>query len=347
VKLLRVTSPHLSGPARTSWVMQQVMLGCVPGVVALLGFFGWGVLINIALACAFAVGFEALMLWIRKRPISIQLKDCSALLTAVLLGIALPPLAPWWLILIGILFSIVVAKQLYGGLGNNPFNPAMVGYVVLLISFPVEMTRWAAPTELLGTTPALSFTDSLRIAFGFVDAARLDAVTMATPLDLMRQNTSLIVSELWNARPQFGNWGGIGWEWVNAGFLAGGLYLIWRGIFSWHAPGGMLLGLAIMATLFYDGGSSASSGSPLFHLFSGASMFGAFFIVTDPVTSATSQRGRLIFGLAVGVLVYVIRTWGNYPDAVAFAVLLMNFAAPFLDHYTQPRTYGHTGGGGQ
>jgi len=219
--------------------------------------------------------------------------------------------------------------------------------VVLLISFPVEMTRWAAPTELLGTTPALSFTDSLRIAFGFVDAARLDALTMATPLDLMRQNTSLTVSELWNARPQFGNWGGIGWEWVNAGFLAGGLYLIWRGIFSWHAPGGMLLGLAIMATLFYDGGSSASSGSPLFHLFSGASMFGAFFIVTDPVTSATSQRGRLIFGLAVGVLVYVIRTWGNYPDAVAFAVLLMNFAAPFLDHYTQPRTYGHTGGGGQ
>lgn len=344
MRLLKVSSPHLTGPARTSWVMQQVLLACIPGVAALTSHFGWGTLINIALASVFAVAFEAVMLRLRGRPVGVYLKDYSALVTAVLLGIALPPLAPWWLVLIGIGFSIVVAKHLYGGLGYNPFNPAMVGYVVLLISFPVEMTRWAAPQSLV-PADALGFIDATKASLGLLDAARLDAVTMATPLDVMRQNQSAMISELWLANPQFGGWGGIGWEWANAGFLAGGLYLLYRKIFTWHAPVGMLAALALMAALFYDGGSSASSGSPLFHLFSGAAMFGAFFIVTDPVTSATSTRGRLIYGALIGMLVYIIRSWGNYPDAVAFAVLLMNFAAPLLDHYTQPRTYGHSRGG--
>ena len=133
----------------------------------------------------------------------------------------------------------------------------------------------------------------------------------------------------------------MGWEWANIAFLLGGAWLMYRKIFTWHAPVAMLLSLAVMASLFYDGGSSASGGSPLFHLLSGATMFGAFFIVTDPVTSAVSVRGRLIYGALIGVLVYIIRVKGNYPDAIAFAVLIMNFAAPFIDHYTQPRTYGH------
>ena len=346
MSLLRVSSPHLTGPAKTSWVMQQVLLACIPGIAALTSFFGWGTLINIALACLFALGFESLMLRIRKRPIAFYLGDYSALVTAVLLGIALPPLAPWWLVCVATGFSIVIAKQLYGGLGYNPFNPAMVGYVVVLISFPVEMTRWAAPVNLVAGD-ALSFAEAVQTSLGLIDPTRLDAVTMATPLDVMRQNTSAMVEELWRGNAQFGTWGGIGWEWVNAGFLLGGAYLLARKIFSWHAPVGMLAALALMAALFYDGGSSSSGGSPLFHLFSGAAMFGAFFIVTDPVTSATSTRGRLIYGALIGVLVYIIRTWGNYPDAVAFAVLLMNFAAPLLDHYTQPRTYGHARGGKQ
>ena len=141
--------------------------------------------------------------------------------------------------------------------------------------------------------------------------------------------------------PQFGRWAGIGWEWANLAFLAGGAWLLYQRIFTWHAPVAMLASLSLMAALFYDGGSSASGGSPLFHLLSGATMFGAFFIVTDPVTSAVSVRGRLVYGALIGVLVYIIRVRGNYPDAVAFAVLIMNFAAPFIDHYTQPRTYGH------
>jgi electron transport complex protein RnfD len=218
----------------------------------------------------------------------------------------------------------------------------MAGYVILLISFPVQMTSWAPPRGL-GEMPGLL--ESLQACFM---PALYDGATMATPLDVVRQNSSLLISDLWAQNPQFGLWAGVGWEWVNIAFLAGGLWLLYKRIFTWHAPVAMLAALALMAALFYDGGSSASGGSPLFHLLSGATMFGAFFIVTDPVTSAVSLRGRLIYGALIGVLIYIIRVRGNYPDAVAFAVLIMNFAAPFIDYYTQPRTYGHSGkSGGQ
>jgi electron transport complex protein RnfD len=337
--LLRVTSPHAHGPARTERIMQQVLLSTVPGVIALTYFFGFGTLVNILWAALLALAFESLALVARGRAPAAYLKDCSALVTATLLGIALPPYAPWWLIAVGIGAAIVLAKHLYGGLGYNPFNPAMVGYVVLLISFPVQMTTWAPPRGLGAETPGLL--DALQACFL---PASYDGITQATPLDVLKQNNSQLIEELWTADPVFGRWGGAGWEWVNIAFLAGGLWLLYRRIFSWHAPLAFLGALALMAALFYDGGSSASGGSPLFHLLSGATMFGAFFIVTDPVTSAVSVRGRLLYGALIGLLVYVIRVWGNYPDAVAFAVLIMNFAAPFIDHYTQPRTYGHDRG---
>ena len=173
-------------------------------------------------------------------------------------------------------------------MGYNPFNPAMVGYVILLISFPVQMTSWAAP-HTLEQVPGIL--DALRACFL---PSTFDGATMATPLDVLRQNDSLLMEDLWAQNPQFGRWGGVGWEWVNIAFLAGGAWLLYKRIFTWHAPLAMLAALALMAALFYDGGSSASGGSPLFHLLSGATMFGAFFIVTDPVTSAVSLRGRLI-----------------------------------------------------
>jgi electron transport complex protein RnfD len=319
--------------------MRQVLLATLPGLLVLTYFFGYGTLVNVAFGCAVAIACEAVALKLRGRPIGFYLKDCSALVTAFLLCIALPPYAPWWLIAVGIASSILLAKHFYGGLGYNPFNPAMVGYVVLLISFPVQMTAWAPPRGV-GEVPGLL--DALRACFL---PAAFDGTTMATPLDIMRQNTGLLVEDLWAQTPQFGRWAGIGWEWVNLAFLAGGAWLLYRRIFTWHAPVAMLLALALMAALFYDGGSSASGGSPLFHLLSGATMFGAFFIITDPVSSAVSLRGRLIYGALIGVLVYVIRVRGNYPDAVAFAVLIMNFAAPFIDQYTQPRTYGHARAG--
>jgi electron transport complex protein RnfD len=255
----------------------------------------------------------------------------------VLLALALPPLAPWWIPVIGSLFAIVIAKQLYGGLGYNPFNPAMAGYVVLLISFPRELSLWPATGQLLGLqdTLLLVFTGSLP------DTLTLDAITMATPLDAVK--TRLGLSEtLTEIRDSdvFGSFAGAGWEWINLWFLLGGLWLLQQKIIKWQIPAGMLGGLFLTALLFYAWNPDVYA-SPLFHLFSGAAMLGAFFIATDPVSASTTPRGGLYYGLGIGVLTYVIRTWGGYPDGVAFAVLLMNMAAPTIDYYTRPRVFGH------
>lgn len=341
MSFIRITSPHARSSNTTSGVMQQVLLATLPGVAALTAFFGLGTLLNVLLACACALLMEAAVLRLRKRPVAFYLRDCSALVTAVLLGLALPPYCPWWIVVVGIFFAIVVAKQLYGGLGYNPFNPAMVGYVVLLISFPYEMSQWAAPMGALADGQSLmAITDAVRQVW-LGDA--VDGYTAATPLETLRQNTGLTVADLYQSSTTFstGRWAGNGWEWVNLGFAIGGGYLLYKKVFTWHAPVAMLAALGLLALAFYDNGSSNSAGSPLLHWLSGGTMLGAFFIVTDPVTSAVSNRGRLIYGAGIGILVFVIRTWGNYPDAVAFAVLLMNFAAPFIDYYTQPRTYGH------
>lgn len=318
--------------------MVTVMLATLPGVAALSLFFGPGVLVNILFCAVVALGCEALALALRRRPLRPALVDGSALLTALLLGIALPPYSPWWLLLIGSASAILVAKHLYGGLGYNPFNPAMVGYVVLLVSFPLQMSSWAAPLALSEQTPGLA--QALRAC---LQPARFDAVTMATPLDILRQNAGTPYAALRGDYPQLGAVAGRGWLWVNLAFLAGGLWLLQRRIFTWHAPLAMLAALATSAALLQFLGRG--SGSVALHLLSGATMFGAFFIITDPVSSAVSTRGRVLFGALIGVLVVLIRSHGNYPDAVAFAVLILNFAAPFIDHYTQPRAYGHGSAG--
>ncbi len=338
---IRASSPHQHTGGTTKKVMLHVLLGCMPGLMALTLFFGIGSIINVLLACLFCVGFEALALRMRKRNIRFYLNDFSAVVTAILLALAIPPFAPWWLIAVGSFFAIAIAKQLYGGLGYNPFNPAMIAYVVLLISFPIEMTQWVNPVGLEGND--VSAIDAFKQIFVGVPLSQIDGLTGATPLDLMKQNNGLMLDDLYLAESIFsqGKWAGAGWEWVNIAFLAGGIYLLYKKIFTWHAPVGMLASLFVLSMLFYDGGSSNSAGSPIFHLLSGGTMLGAFFIVTDPVSSATSNRGRLIYGICIGTLIFVIRVWGNYPDAVAFAVLLMNFAAPFIDYYTIPRSYGH------
>ncbi len=320
--------------------MLQVVLACVPGTAALWFYFGYGVLINLVWLCVLAVGLEALVLILRQRPVLVYLRDYSAVVTAVLLAVALPPTAPWWLGLCGIFFAIVIAKHLYGGLGYNPFNPAMVGYAALLLAFPVPMTRWLLPAGVTQALPDIGTSFAL-----FLDHdihTGIDAYTGATPLDKFRQHHALLVSEFWKGTAVMGQWSGVGWEWVNAGFLGGGLYLLHKKIISWHIPLSFLLAMTLLAALFYDGGSSQSHGSPLMHLFGGATMLGAFFIATDPVTAATTTRGKLVYGALVGSVVFVIRAFGAYPDGVAFAVLIGNLAAPLIDRCTQPRTFGHS-----
>ncbi|HFD79342.1 MAG TPA: electron transport complex subunit RsxD [Gammaproteobacteria bacterium] len=335
------SSPYLPPRNDVGRLMADVMLALIPGALALIWFFGWGTLFNLLLATTTAVGAEALMLGLRRRPVAATLRDGSAILTGLLLGLALPPLTPWWIPVVGALFAIVVAKQLYGGLGYNPFNPAMVGFVVLIISFPLQMTLWPPPRGM--GQELLTFLDTLRLVFtGALPAGlTLDGVTTATPLDAYKTGISLNLtgSEILSG-PLFGSLAGRGWEWVNGAFLAGGLWMLARRTIHWQIPAGMLGTLFLMALLFYIGDAD-SFGSPLLHLFSGATMLGAFFIATDPVSASTTPRGRLYYGAGIGLIVYVIRCWGGYPDGVAFAVLLMNMAAPTLDYYTQPRVFGH------
>ncbi|MDE0840693.1 MAG: electron transport complex subunit RsxD [Porticoccaceae bacterium] len=326
----------------TERIMHRVLLATIPGALALTWHFGWGSLINVLLCSLCALACEALVLRLRCRPVGFYLRDCSALVTAVFLGLALPPLAPWWIVVVGCVFSIVIAKQLYGGLGYNPCNPAMVGYAALLLCFPMQMSRWLVPHSLLPEDihqPGLW--ESLNLVFGAADW--IDGMTGATPLDVLKQQTGMMIEQVYASQPVFqqAGWAGVGWEWVNLGFLAGGLWLLRMRVFSWHAPLAMLATLSLTALVYWDSGSSESFGSPVFHLFSGASMMGAFFILTDPVSSATSIKGKLVYGAMIGALVFVIRSWGEYPDAIAFAVLLANFAAPTIDRYSLPRSYGH------
>ncbi len=334
------TSPHLHSANSVTKAMGVVLLALTPGIAAYYFFFGWGILIKLMLGISTALLCEVVMLALRRRPLKPFLTDLSAILTATLLVLALPPLSPWWLTVVGITFAIVVAKHLYGGLGYNPFNPAMVGFVVLMISFPLEMTSWLPPEVL--TNFELSFADTLRVVFlgRLPDGIALDALTMATPLDTLKTQLSLgkSVGEILQ-QPVFGNLGGRGWEWVFTAYLAGGVFLLWRKAIGWQIPLGVMVGLLLPAALMHFINPETHI-SPVVHFFSGATVLGAFFIATDPVTASTTPRGRLLFGAGVGLITFLIRTWGGFPDGIAFAVLLMNMAAPTIDYYTQPRVFG-------
>jgi electron transport complex protein RnfD len=321
--------------------MLKVLLALVPGIIAYVWIYGGGILISLALATTTALIAEAVLLKIRQRPIQPYLMDMSAVVTAWLLALALPPLAPWWLVIVGTFFAIVIAKQLYGGLGYNPFNPAMVGYAVLLISFPLIMTKWPAPL-LLAEHP-LGFMDQLNFIFSNTLPAdiKVDAITSATPLDYLKTQLMLKheVASIAQA-PIFGMFGAKGGELVTGAYLLGGLYLIQQRIIGWHLPTAFLATLAAMSFVFYTL-DPAHFANPLFHLMSGASILCAFFIITDPVSGPTTPRGKLYFAAGIAVLTYLIRVYGGYPDGVAFAVLLMNMCVPLIDALTQPRVFGH------
>ena len=331
--LMNLSSPHHHSLSKTSRLMAWVLLATLPGLAVQSYFYGYGTLINLVWASGLALGLEALVLGLRRRPIMIFLTDGSALVTAFLIALALPPFSPWWLTLIAVLFSIVFAKHLYGGLGNNPFNPAMVGYAICLIAFPVSMTQWPAIEQ------TLSFGQQWQWFWMESIDGGIDAWTGATALDLMRHSNGLTLNEVALDNPQLGLSLSVS-MWVNLAYLAGGIGLLAINAFTWHAPIAMLASLGFCAGLFHMGEPDLYPSASQ-HLLTGATMFSAFFIVTDPVSGATSRKGKVVFGIGVGILVFIIRTFGSYPDAFAFAILLMNLSAPLIDTYTRPKAYGH------
>ncbi|MFO1418062.1 MAG: RnfABCDGE type electron transport complex subunit D [Methylotetracoccus sp.] len=331
-------APQTGSAGRIGALMRAVLLAMIPGVAVQIWQFGPGVAVNLALTILTALAAEAIMLRLRGRRVGRVLSDGSAVLTGALLGATLPPLVSWWLPVAGAVVSIVLGKQLYGGLGFNPFNPAMVGFAVLLLCFPHLMTFWPAPFDVVGHAPAWS--DVVAALSGSLSPSSWEGVTAATPLQRIGgilQTQAVPTSG--GGPPVSVRLGGSGWEWINLAYLAGGLWLMRRRHVAWQIPVALLSTLMLASLLGFVFDASRFP-NPLFHLLSGATMLGAFFVATDPVSAATTPTGRLVFGAGVGALVFMIRSVGSYPDGFAFAILMMNLAAPAIDHLVARRFSG-------
>jgi len=333
------SAPHLRTGRSVRAVMGWVLLALLPVFIVQSACFGVGLGLQFLLAFCAAIIAESVALGLRKQPMLPAISDGSAVITAALLALCMPPLAPWWLVTSASAFAILLGKHAYGGLGMNLFNPAMLGYAVLIVSFPKPMTEWL---PLDGASLSLTQTAHAIFTGHLPSILDVDVLSGASPLAAIKSGLSLrLTMDEIRASPVFGNWAGAGWEWVSLAALAGGMLMLALRIIRWHIPVAMLLGLSFVAMVM-NWTNAGDHAGPVFHLLSGASMLGAFFIATDPVTAATSPRGRLIYGAGIGVLTYIIREFGQYHDGLAFAVLLMNMAVPLIDKFTIPRIHGDT-----
>ncbi len=305
----------MNGIGRIMWMVCAAML---PGLGVLTYYYGLGYLWNLLLAWPIACGLDMAAAWLRGQRLRAnetsatslcKLGDGSMTVTALILALSLPPAAPWHVIAVASAAAALLARQLYGGLGRNIFNPAMVGYALVLVSYPLAMSAWPPPTE-----------------------AGLDGTTGATALTAFKYRDGLTVAEVFSRSPAFGHLGDQGWEWANLAFAVAGLWL-WRlGLIAWRVVCAFLVTLGALALIFNDGGSSLSAGPPLFHLFAGGTLLAAFFVITDPVTHPGTRAGQWLFGGITAAITFVIRAWGGYPDGIAFAVLIANAATPLIDH---------------
>ncbi len=307
------SSPHIRSEETVQRIMLDVIIALLPAAVASVYFFGIGALMVMLVSIGAAVAAEAAIQKIRNKPVTIN--DGSAVITGLLLALTLPPSLPLWMAVAGAVVAIGIGKQVYGGLGCNPFNPALVGRAFLIVSFPVQMTTWTSPLD--GVTCATLL--GIKI---------LDGVTCATPLGLLKmEGVKTGYMELF-----LGNVGGSLGETSALLLILGGAYLIYRGVIDWRIPVSYLGTVAVLTlVLGHD---------PLFHLLAGGLMLGAFFMATDMVTTPLTRLGRIIFGIGAGVLVVIIRLYGGYPEGVLFSILLMNIFTPVIDKFIQPRIYG-------
>lgn len=322
--------------------MFTVLLALTPATLFNFYLFGWPAIMLFTVTVGACVVVEAGCLSLAGKPVRVTLADCSAILTGWLLAMSLPPWAPWWIGALAALFAIALAKHAFGGIGQNVFNPAMVGRTVMLVSFPVAMTMWVMPHPLF-SAGAPGLIDAFAITFG---SHMPDTVSAASALGYVKTELSrgVPVSQSMAQVPDLMDMmmgyraGSLG-ETSAILILAGGLFLMFKRIISWHIPLSVMGGLFVMAAIFHAI-DPARYASGTFHLVSGATFLGAFFIATDYVTSPVSKKGQLIFGLGCGVLIWLIRTFAGYPEGVAFAVLLMNGLSPIIEQYTRPRAFG-------
>ena len=333
---------HIGTKTSVTSIMGKVMLAVAPATVFGLFCFGWPAIFLFIVTLASAVFFEACCLKLAGRPVKATLMDGSALLTAWLLAMTLPPFAPWWVGVVGSGFAIILGKQVYGGLGQNLFNPAMLARIALLISFPIELTTWAIVSPLF-FPHSPDIMESWRITFSGI--LPTDGMTGATTLGYIKTEFSQnrLLSDILQSYSPIANF--FGWTRGSLGetsallLIGGGLWLMREKIISWHIPASLLGTVFVLASLFHLIESSHYV-SPFLHLNSGAILFVAFFIATDYVTSPNTPTGQLVFGAGCGLLIFIIRTWGAYPEGAGFAVLLMNAATPLIDYYIKPRIYG-------
>jgi electron transport complex protein RnfD len=335
------SAPFTHAAVSVQGIMTTVLLALAPATLFDLYLFGWPAVFLFLITVGSCLGMEALCLRLAGRPMHPTLFDGSAALTGWLLAMSLPPWAPWWIGVLGSVFAIPLAKHAFGGLGQNVFNPAMVARVALLVSFPVQMTLFVAPASI-------GFADALHVTFG---AGTLDSMSSASALGFIKNELARgvpvaesltkapgLMDLAWGAKP-----GSMGETSVYL-VLAGGLFLLWKRIISWHIPVTVIGTVFLMGTVF-NMVDPARFSPGLFHVLSGATFLGAFFIATDYVTSPVSKQGQLIFGIGIGLLTWVIRTFAGYPEGMAFAVLLMNSLTPIIDQHFRPRAFGRTAKG--
>lgn len=307
------SSPHVHSGDSIQKNMLYVVIALLPAYLVALYYFGVGALAVSVIAIASCIGFEAfIQRFVLKTKVSIS--DGSAALTGLLLAMNLPSNLPWWMVIIGSMAAIGLGKMCYGGLGNNLFNPALVGRVFLLISFPAAMTVWPVPEPF--------------------SMAYMDAQTAATPLSLMKFDQMLppIISTI------VGNEGGSMGEVSAIALLLGGCFLLWKKVITWHIPVSILATVAVFTGIMHLVDPIAYE-NPLWHLCSGGLLLGAIFMATDYVTSPMTTRGQLIYGVGIGLITVIIRLWGSYPEGVSFAILLMNATTPLIDKYISPKRF--------
>ncbi len=350
MSLIMLSSPHAHGGNSIRMVMLTVMLALLPATLVSVYLFGWLALLLIVTCMLTALLTEAICLKWMGRSLS-TLFDNSAALTGLFLALTLPASTPWWMAILGSVFAIVLGKQLYGGLGYNIFNPALSARVILLVSFPLQMTTWLVPMSVTGSGLDLyDLSTALTIFFSGVNALPLglDAMTMASPLGHVKTAATLgvSVSDALNSyhysylNAFLGLEAGSVGETSALALLIGGIYLLARHAITWHIPLAYLATVAVLAAIFHAVDPAAYA-PPLFHLLAGGLILCAFFMATDPVSSPVTPLGQLLFGCGCGLLTWVIRTWGGYPEGAMFSVVLMNCAVPLIDHYCRPRVYGH------